>query len=80
MSTTHAGSLRPACSHEVEYLLVISFSPLPNLIAKQLHQTPAYTAHLGVDFPVQKPFSHQEFSDMTFLKATRKEIGTFRIM
>lgn len=35
-STTAAGSMRPACSHKVRYLLVICFSPLPNLIAKQI--------------------------------------------
>lgn len=45
-----------------------------------MHQTPACNAHLGVNFPGQKPFSHQECSDMTFLRATHKEIDTSRIM
>lgn len=56
---------------------MISSSPLPSLIAKYIASN---TALLGVGFPVQKPFSHQEFTDVTFLRATHKEIGTSRIM
>lgn len=78
-STTYAGTVRPACCHKAEYLLVISFPHLPNLIAEANCITLWYAMHIWewifqykshsvTKSSVTWPFSGQPAKRLAFLE------------